>query len=137
MGCDALGLSHAVPDDEIATLLPTNVGAPIGRGDAIGSSVRVLAAVACLAMEVSDSATLCDGCNQLPLVGRIKTGVKGRAWSSRRWYLCGNFHRTGVAGRSGHLHRSDLRRSPYGHKCRSSRNAVARAALAYTLTRQR
>ncbi|MDQ2739971.1 MAG: hypothetical protein M3Y35_15420 [Actinomycetota bacterium] len=54
-----------MPDDEIATLLPTNVGAPIGRGDAIGSSVRGLTATACRSMKISNTATLGDGCNQL------------------------------------------------------------------------
>ncbi len=60
-------MTVTVPDDEIATPAADDVGAAIGRGDAIGSPVRGLAAVVCLAMEISDAATLCDGCNQLAL----------------------------------------------------------------------
>jgi len=48
-------------------------------------------------------------------------GVTTRAWSSRRWYPCGNFHRTGVAGRSGHLQRGHLRRSRRGFLIRNGR----------------
>jgi hypothetical protein len=60
-------LTVTVSDDESATLAADDVGAPIGRGNTIGSPARGLVAVVCLALEISDAATLCDGCNQLAL----------------------------------------------------------------------
>lgn len=56
-----------VPENEIATLVADDVGAPIGRSDVVGSPFRGLVAVVFLAMEISDAATLWDGCNQVAL----------------------------------------------------------------------
>lgn len=42
------GVTVTVPDDEIATLAADDVGAPIGRCDTVGSSVRGLAVMVCL-----------------------------------------------------------------------------------------
>ena len=69
-------------NDEIATLATDDVGVPIGRGDAIGSPVRGLAPVVCLAIQITDAATQCDGCDQLAVRrGGLKPGR--RAGSGR------------------------------------------------------
>ena len=53
-------LAVTVANEESATLATNDVGVPIGRGDAIGSPVRGLAPVVCLAIQISDAATRCD-----------------------------------------------------------------------------
>ena len=62
-------------------------------------------------MDSSNAATFCDGCDHLTAGREACAGQRDRAQSSRRWYLCGNFHRTGVTGRFGNMHPGHLQRS--------------------------
>jgi len=63
------------------------------------------------AMDSSNAAKFCDGCDHLTAGREACAGQRDRAQSSRRWYLCGNFHRTGVTGRFGNMHPGHLQRS--------------------------
>jgi len=92
-------LTVSVYDDEIATLAADDGDLPIRRLTSSAARFEISPCVPARRRSPFDAATLCYRCDQLT-AGRVPAqGRRNRAQSSRRWYLCGNIHRTGATGR--------------------------------------
>ncbi len=92
-------LTVSVYDDEIATLAADDGDLPIRRLTSSAARFEIFPCVPARRRSPFDAATLCYGCDQLT-AGRVPAqGRRNRAQLSRRWYLCGNIHRTGATGR--------------------------------------